>query len=666
MIFFSIAIKILCISMKHVCEKQKSHNCYLYKQTQLSYKFLTTMLLLYLLAIWVIGISSLSLNLEINSNTNGNGFYNIMINNKTWFQSGQLEAYMNNTWYTTNTSKAASTGWNLIKLLSTSKTMNHYDDFGGSYNMITYQWMAGIDIMFETKFKIYTDGKAISFVSSFPNGAPGTNLIDASAVVTNCNADTTSPFLSFPSFNVVNKTNLYSQNNLGFLTWNDQQIENVYGRCPIQSKQFAGINGGVMVLYNNRNTTDIEDNIAVVVSPINQFSSFAQMNNNPAAIPVINMYNQQINDHITCIGNDCKIQYMNKGYIVFNELDGIAMSAKITAQTQLDQVIPIHLWHSEKRKESYISTKLMGQDASYKMIQENIGYIYKNNDKDSSRLPLAMYYNEELHDYTMAASDEMKKILIEKGYVSLSIQGYIRDNSYEAEMNTDWKLGPTGTLLAVPEGFELEVGIVVGNGVNDAMINEWSKRVQGLYHTAKLPSEYDLATSYLGYWTDHGAYYYGDSYPGEATMNLSCCSLDKLKDTKDKLDAQGIPVKYMQLDDWWYDGRKPSQVPEAKGKCWGGVKGVSHWQLPEEYFPGQLAGLSQAIQIPLILYGPYFDPSNDWSGEYTFTPIDSGYVIPAPEDSYSFYAALFDFGINATTVENNVNTGMIAYEIDFV
>ncbi len=94
--------------------------------------------------------------------------------------------------------------------------------------------------------------------------------------------------------------------------------------------------------------------------------------------------------------------------------------------------------------------------------------------------------------------------------------------------------------------------------------------------------------------------------------------------------------------------------------------GVSHWQPPSQYYPGELAALSKALESPLILYGPYFDPNNDWNGQFTFTPIDAGYVLPEPNQSYDFYSAVFDFGINATSNANDKKTGMIAYEIDFM
>ena len=115
------------------------------------------------------------------------------------------------------------------------------------------------------------------------------------------------------------------------------------------------------------------------------------------------------------------------------------------------------------------------------------------------------------------------------------------------------------------------------------------------------------------------------------------------------------------MDDWWYKGLHPSEYSNVG---WGGVKAVQHWEPPEQYFPGGLATLSQTMRVPLLLYGPYFSPDNDWIGEFSFIPQGAGYVLPSPEDSYEFYSALMDFGINATTT--GTSTGMIGYEVDFM
>ena len=227
-------------------------------------------------------------------------------------------------------------------------------------------------------------------------------------------------------------------------------------------------------------------------------------------------------------------------------------------------------------------------------------------------------------------------------------------------------MGISSQNLEIPQGFKHETVIVIGDGITNVILNEWSPRLQSLYQTSRIDGEKDLVTSYLGYWTDDGAYYYGDDWEGATgdPMNLTCCSLEVFKDVKQKLDDANIPIRYWQMDDWWYIGNKPSVYHNG----WGGVKGVSHWEPPEEYYPGGLAALTKELEVPLLLYGPYMDPHNDWSSDFDFIPDqeNTGYALPTPSQSYDFYSTLLDFGVNATTNPDDTNTGMIAYEIDFM
>ena len=107
----------------------------------------------------------------------------------------------------------------------------------------------------------------------------------------------------------------------------------------------------------------------------------------------------------------------------------------------------------------------------------------------------------------------------------------------------------------------------------------------------------------------------------------------------------------MQMDDWWYIGDHP-------GQNWGGVKAVSHWDPPAPWYPNGLKGLYETLNIPLLLYGPYFSPNNDWTGQFTFIPQNAKYNLPSPSDSYNFYSTVFDYGLDGR--------GMMAYEVDFM
>ena len=51
--------------------------------------------------------------------------------------------------------------------------------------------------------------------------------------------------------------------------------------------------------------------------------------------------------------------------------------------------------------------------------------------------------------------------------------------------------------------------------------------------------------SWAGYWTDNGAYYYYNTVPN-ATYEETLILLKEYFDTED------IPIKYVDLDSWWY------------------------------------------------------------------------------------------------------------------
>jgi hypothetical protein len=55
----------------------------------------------------------------------------------------------------------------------------------------------------------------------------------------------------------------------------------------------------------------------------------------------------------------------------------------------------------------------------------------------------------------------------------------------------------------------------------------------------------DLVTNYLGYWTDNGAYHYYNPAPGSTYE-------ETLVGVAEGLAQVGVPVRYLNLDSWWY------------------------------------------------------------------------------------------------------------------
>ena len=217
----------------------------------------------------------------------------------------------------------------------------------------------------------------------------------------------------------------------------------------------------------------------------------------------------------------------------------------------------------------------------------------------------------------------------------------------------DWTVGLSGEITEVPVGFSHETIMVAGTGVTETM-DHYGVLMRAAHTTRKVA---DRAVSKVGYWTDNGAYYYGDAYPqhngvpGNMTddFNLTCCTKTKLMAAKTALDADHVPIAYLQLDDWWYHGPHPALNPV------GGVKCVSKWELPADTYPGGLRSLRALYDAPFLLYGPYFCANNQWN--QTLYPRGADAGVPPPEDSHAFYTKVFEYAHAH---------GAVGYEVDFM
>ena len=445
--------------------------------------------MLSLLITWLFASSyaTPSLNLKISSSQNGNGFYSINVNNEEWLQSGQLEAYLNGKWYTSNATKAKEDSqYSIMNMISTSTIYDRYDDFGGKYVLYIFEWQAGTTI-FETNFKVYLDGRAISFVQSFPYGVPNTNFMGAT-IPGSCGGDgyTAPPMLSFPSFNIMNMSSKYANGRLGYLTWRETFSMASYNKAPVASDDLAGINGGPVVLYDDTNVN------AILVCTNDNFGVSTQVNQVISGSGQSTFMNDSArNDSLFCISSECygaNTNYQNR------------ISQGTSASSMDQDIIQLKLWFSGEYNDNYVATT--GPPDNTYTIEFNNGYIYTKQNDDNSRLSVDLYYSKERQDHATAATQDVKDNLKAMGYVFMSTQGYIEPESHPATTSNDWRLGIAAQVMEIPEEFEHETVIVVGNGITDVILNEWSSRLQSKYHTFRIDGDKDIVTSHLGYWTD--------------------------------------------------------------------------------------------------------------------------------------------------------------------
>ena len=128
-------------------------------------------------------------------------------------------------------------------------------------------------------------------------------------------------------------------------------------------------------------------------------------------------------------------------------------------------------------------------------------------------------------------------------------------DNYKSAVHTasaeSWEMGVSSEVESLPNGFVHRTLLIFDVGITRAM-DLYGQTLRELHGTRRLP---DLNLEFLSYWTDNGAYYYGDAW-GQAGGGGPDCNETSMLQVAQGLDHQGLldSVGMWQLDDWWYPG----------------------------------------------------------------------------------------------------------------
>jgi len=114
---------------------------------------------------------------------------------------------------------------------------------------------------------------------------------------------------------------------------------------------------------------------------------------------------------------------------------------------------------------------------------------------------------------------------------------------------------------------------------------------------------------------------------------------DALVGLRDGMKEKGIPIRYIQWDDWWME--KHNDFP-----------GMDSWQPKPDVFP---SGFADWLDMPLAMYAPAYYSENVWRDDYSWK-VDHQKNTAIPTDP-RFYMDLF---------KNGTSIGMIFFEQDFL
>jgi hypothetical protein len=198
-----------------------------------------------------------------------------------------------------------------------------------------------------------------------------------------------------------------------------------------------------------------------------------------------------------------------------------------------------------------------------------------------------------------------------------------------ASLRGDGRSALVSTLNAgvadLPAGFTQETLLALEPGINAAW-EAWGTALVAVLGTHRPASDADIGLRYLGYWTDHGAAYYYNYVPRLGYAGT-------LEAVIERYHREHIPVRYLQLDSWWYpktltdlQGRKnPPMNARLPAEDWNGGGGTVRYEAHPALFPRGLAAFQQAIGLPLITHGRWIAPGSPYHSDYRIVgvaPVD--------------------------------------------
>jgi hypothetical protein len=193
--------------------------------------------------------------------------------------------------------------------------------------------------------------------------------------------------------------------------------------------------------------------------------------------------------------------------------------------------------------------------------------------------------------------------------------------SMRGDGKTEIASGLNQGVAALPADFTHRTLMALGVGVN-ATWDTWGSALTGLQGTQRPGNDADIGLRYLGYWTDHGGeyYYHYDRKRGYAGT---------LEALVQRYRDEGIPIRYLQLDSWWY--YKTYTDPAGKtGKPmndrlpleeWNRYGGLIRYEAHPGLFPDGLPAFQQRIGLPLITHNRWIDPASPYHQRYRISGL---------------------------------------------
>jgi len=226
--------------------------------------------------------------------------------------------------------------------------------------------------------------------------------------------------------------------------------------------------------------------------------------------------------------------------------------------------------------------------------------------------------------------------------------------SMHGDGRTEISSGLNAGVTSLPAGFNHQTLVVFGKGVNGAW-ESWGRGLLGLEGARRPANDADAGLRYLGYWTDNGASYYYDYDPQRGYAGTLQALVERYR-------AEAIPIRYLQLDSWWYyktltdpNGQAgTSKNPALPPGEWNRYGGLLKYEAHPALFPDGLAAFQRRIALPLIVHNRWIDPASPYHHSYHI----SGFAATDP----AWWQAIMGYVASAHVVTYEQDWLNVIYE----
>ena len=193
------------------------------------------------------------------------------------------------------------------------------------------------------------------------------------------------------------------------------------------------------------------------------------------------------------------------------------------------------------------------------------------------------------------------------------------------DAQTSLASGLNPELTGIPANFTHSTLLVIGSGIGQT-VQTWGQALTDLSGKARPTQDAGRVLKYLGYWTDNGAHYY---YNYDKTLGYA----GTLLALRRQYQQEKIPIRYLQLDSWWYQktrtspegkpgGPKNASLPEG---TWNAYGGTLDYSASPDLFPSGLAAFQTQLGLPLVVHARWIDPASAYHKDYKISgvaPVD--------------------------------------------